>query len=320
MKLFVFKTTEMKRQLTGLMACIFTCTLIMGCSPKVTTSILQAYPAIPIDSVEVFDLGTPLPPHEIIGNVSVTDRGTTTKWKYDNVLYLAKKQTADVGGNGLQIVTHKTPNLISTCHQIRANMLHITDHNIDTTTINKLEDTFGSQMYYNKPERHGFNVFKTNIGISRITSKVISKYGDIHKKGGMDFFLEYEHVGALGFGFGFNAKYNRTLFGGLDANLIYFGPSLVYSYITSAKLRWELAIGLGYASYSESGVPGSHITGVGFLDKIGIDYLISDNCGIGLEVNYISHRFSAPKGFEMNKNESYGYNTISLGVGFRYYF
>ena len=149
----------------------------------------------------------------------------------------------------------------------------------------------------------------------------MSYNGEVHSKGGMDLFLEYEHIGTSGLGLGINAKYNRTSFGdGIDANLIYVGPSLVYSYITTAKFRWNLAVGLGYAHYNESNFAGSNQSGFGLLSKVGIDYLFSERWGIGIEANLISHRFSKPKGFQLKKNEYYGYNTIGLSFGFRHYF
>lgn len=321
MRIISYIKTTSRKSLIHFMAWTCLCATITSCTPRITTSIIQTYPALPIDSVEVFEENVPLPPHEILGNIEIKDRGTTTKCNYDYVLYLAKKETAAIGGNGLQITNHQKPSWASTCHQIVGNMLNITNHEIDSTSLFLHEETFGTQIYYNQQKRKAFNVIKASIGISRITSKVLSNYGEVHSKGGMDLFLEYEHIGTSGLGLGINAKYNRTSFGdGIDANLIYVGPSLVYSYITTAKFRWNLAIGLGYAHYNESDIAGSNQSGFGFLSKVGIDYLFSERWGIGIEANLISHRFSKPKGFQLKKNEYYGYNTIGLSLGFRHYF
>lgn len=311
-----------KRPFLKLMAYAFTCALFTSCSPFVTTSVLQSYPAIPIDSVEVFDFGSPLPPHEIIGNVSVIDRGTATKCINDyKLVNIAKKKTANVGGNGLQIVTHMTPQIDKTNHQIKANMLYITDHRIDSTILNTPDETIGAQVFYNKPGKQKYNVIKITGAFSRITSKVMYNNHEISTKNGNDFFLESEHIGSRGFGFGINLKYNITNYGDIgDGELVYFGPSLVYCYYSSFKFRWVCSMGMGYVGYTEKKNGGPWESGFGVLTKFGFDYIIDKRFGVGIEANNIFHSFQAPEGFPLKKNEKYGYNTISIGMGLRFFF
>lgn len=299
---------------------------ITGCSPRVTTSIFESYPTLPIDSVEVFDAEDSIPSSAtVIGTVAVKDRGTTTKCNYDYVLFLAKKETAENGGNGFQIMKHRNPNVISTCHQIVGNMLHITDSHKDTTSLDLPEETFGSQVLYTEPRKKELNVVKITGAGSSITSKMTTADGkEFSPKSGKELLVEFEHIGSQGIGFGINFKYFATNFGktyfglNIDANMIYLGPSLVYSAIMAKRIRWDLAIGLGAAIYNDT--YSKTELGFGLLNKIGIDYMFSQKLGLGIELNNDSHRFKKPKEYKLEKNEYYGINTLSVGIGLRLYF
>lgn len=83
---------------------------LTACSPRVTTKVIKSYPlVVAADSVCVYESGDYVPNSaEPIGYVSVTDAGTTTKCKYDQVLRIAKEETAKIGGNGFAITDHKS--------------------------------------------------------------------------------------------------------------------------------------------------------------------------------------------------------------------
>lgn len=85
--------------------------LMTACSPKVVTHISKVYPdIIPTDSVYVIELGDKVPnTAETIGRISVVDRGTSSKCRYDQVLHLAQEATGKNGGNGLVITDHLKP-------------------------------------------------------------------------------------------------------------------------------------------------------------------------------------------------------------------
>lgn len=116
---------------------------LTACSPRITTEVIKSDPPIVVaDSVCVYEPGDSVPNSaEPIGYVSVTDAGTTTKCKYDQVLRIAKEETAKVGGNGLAITEHKKPALWgSSCHQISGTMLYISDWTIDAQAPNPVAD------------------------------------------------------------------------------------------------------------------------------------------------------------------------------------
>ena len=75
--------------------------LVTGCSPKVATEIYHSYPATQADDVQVFKTGTNRPySAELLGKVAVKGNGYTAHFSYDQVVALAKAETAKVGGNG----------------------------------------------------------------------------------------------------------------------------------------------------------------------------------------------------------------------------
>lgn len=117
--------------------------LLTACSPHVTTKVVKSYPPVVVtDSVKVYESGDVIPNSaEPIGYVSVTDAGATTKCKYDQVLWIAREETAKVGGNGFVVTEHKTPAIWgSSCHQISGTMLYINDWTIDTEAPNPIAD------------------------------------------------------------------------------------------------------------------------------------------------------------------------------------
>ena len=104
--------------------------LMTGCAPKVITNISKSYPAsVTADKVRLYELGEAVPASaERIGNVSVVDNGVSTKCNYDQVVWLAKQETAKAGGNALALTDHRKPSLLgSSCHQIAGSMLLVSD-------------------------------------------------------------------------------------------------------------------------------------------------------------------------------------------------
>ena len=117
--------------------------LLTSCSPKVVTHIVRTYPnPVPADSVYVIEPGDTVPnTAETLGSVSVVDRGTSRNCRYDQVLRLAQEATGKNGGNGLAITEHVKPSFWgSSCHQINALMLHLTDTKVNATEGNPVQD------------------------------------------------------------------------------------------------------------------------------------------------------------------------------------
>lgn len=299
--------------------------MLTSCTPRIVTHIYNERAPLPVDSVHIFLPGERVPSTAVVvGDVAVKDRGTTTKCNYDYVVQLGKETTAKHGGNALQIAEHRLPSYKSTCHQIFGNMLYMTPEEMYSTKTDTLsflasDDTFGAQVVYTERRPNPKNVIKLSVGPSRITSKVYSPYGKVHKKMGVDVMLNYEHIGYRNFGFGFTTAFNRTTYGGMsDQTFFYVGPDFVISHVTTKNWRWDVGIGMGYTTYSETG--GGSGGGFGALTRLGVEYVLGNHFALGVDWNMMRRTFSAPKDFHLEKNERYGFDSMSLTAGMRFYF
>jgi hypothetical protein len=204
------------------------------------------------------------------------------------------------------------------------NMLYMTPEEMYSTMTDTLsflasDDTFGAQVVYTERRPNPKNVIKLSVGPSRITSKVYSPYGTVHKKMGLDVMLNYEHIGYRNFGFGFTTAFNRTTYGGMsDQTFFYVGPDFVISHVTTKNWRWDVGIGMGYTTYSETG--GGSGGGFGALTRLGVEYVLGNHFALGVDWNMMRRTFSAPKDFHLEKNERYGFDSMSLTAGMRFYF
>lgn len=174
------------------------------------------------------------------------------------------------------------------------------------------------------------NTIRVSGGPAWITSKVISEYGRASKKTGYELSVDYGHLwntnnnfnGALACGFGINYSYNNTSMGipGHGSSTLtqyYIGPSFVMEWRTVKNWIWSSTIGLGYAHYDDYGYTQG---GFGYLARIGCEYMVTDHLGFGMQLQTIQARFEKPEGFQLERNESYGYDRIGLQVGARFYF
>ena len=103
---------------------------LCSCSPKVHKHIIKEMHPVGNDTeVTVYGIGDVVPENaEVIGNVSVLDGGFTTHCDWETVLETAKQEVRAAGGNGIEIVQHSYPGQNgSSCHQITAYMLNISD-------------------------------------------------------------------------------------------------------------------------------------------------------------------------------------------------
>lgn len=153
--------------------------LLTSCSPKVVTHIVRTYPnPVPADSVYVIEPGDTVPnTAETLGSVSVVDRGTSRNCRYDQVLRLAQEATGKNGGNGLAITEHVKPSFWgSSCHQINALMLHLTDTKVNATEGNPVQDMIDLGRVAVREEkekrRAPANTFEASFGYGWVTNKM----------------------------------------------------------------------------------------------------------------------------------------------------
>lgn len=79
-------------------------------------AIVEEYKKIP-DSIK----------YQHIGEFQLKDGGLTVDCSYEHVLDLAKTKARKLGGNAIRIIQHKMPGAFSSCHQIKFEILKMTD-------------------------------------------------------------------------------------------------------------------------------------------------------------------------------------------------
>ncbi len=96
-----------------------------SCAPKIKTNISKKY--APLDyrqEVMVLEMDETTPADlEVLGTVKVGDAGVTTQCNYAQVLTRAKEEARKYGGNIIKITQHRLPDLMTTCHRIKAEVL-----------------------------------------------------------------------------------------------------------------------------------------------------------------------------------------------------
>ena len=307
--------------------CVAVLTL-SACSPRVMTEVTTHYLSRSVDEVTVFDVGDTVPNNSMaLGRVAVLDRGFTTNCEYDRMLSLAKEKTAETGGNGLLLTVHTEPKTSgSNCHQLMGTMFLMKDMTIDPAKPNPVMESAKSEAekiaQKIKDRTMLSNSVRLSVGYAKITSDIETFKGIKHPSG-VELTLDYEHRWRSGFGFGLNTALFRSSYSkeddGADGHLalFYMGPSLLYAFKFHKHwaLGWNLGVGCVYAD----DVPGQQ-TGIGFMGKMRLEYLVNENWGVGFDVNGITSTLKKPDGVQLRDGEKWGYGRVNYMLGLRYYF
>ena len=121
---------------------IWTIIILAGCSPKITSSLTSARPPLSKDvEVTILDADDPVPEKaEVLGHIKIGDTGFTTKnGNYAAVLNIARDQARQAGGNVVKITEHKSPDLFSSIHRIKADILRVDDLSVLSDDMSDME-------------------------------------------------------------------------------------------------------------------------------------------------------------------------------------
>ena len=324
--------------------------LLTSCqtAPKVVAELSESLPARSADSVMVFRTTDSVPASaRKIGTVKVKDGGLTpTKdCLFPNMLALAVKKTAESGGNGFHIDEHRYPGIHgSTCHRVWGTMFLIPDSLITTDTRSVLQDlemyeedaaqANASQMITDKRDRRLANpkdVLKISGGPSWIVSELVTPYQTYKSKLGTSLGADYQHIWRSGLGIGANFTYFGTSFDeGFSLRMFYIGPSIVGSLMFGQKWRWDASLGLGFSHYTEEYDGGYYSyygsnsntsyseNRLGVMFQTGLEYMLSKNISIGLQINITTMSLKKPEGCD-DKYDFYGIRRIDPQIGIRCY-
>lgn len=310
---------------------LYLLTLFLGsCAPKVLTEIKSTHtPIVTAQEVHLYEVGDSVPQSaKLIGRVKVLDSGLSTQCQYDQVIALAKKETAQSGGNALALTEHRKPSIWSSCHQIAGNMLLIDEtktHEIYTRAVTPAWDS--KECNCNEPSRFRHNTFYANIGYSCIVSKFYMPLDATgHPKRGIDWMAGYDWMTESGFGAGLMYSGYKSSYSLSDIDfavkLAYIAPQFV---MKQRFRQWSIEekLGIGYFNYRES-VKGSgsvSASGVGYNFLLGTEYHVSDLIGIGANIGYVSGSLPEDKfGNSNDEDGSTGIFRLHFNVGLRFHF
>ena len=265
---------------------------------------------------------------ERIGSVQVVDGGVSTKCNYEQVVALAKLETAKNGGNALALTDHRKPSLLgSSCHQIAGDMLWIGDTaNWETGIASDLSAPVGDKNttgVVKSDFQH--STFYVNVGYAFIISKFYLPSGTSgNPKNGMDWQLGYDWVARSGFGAGlmYSGYKSSFTYSNVDVKvgLAYVAPQFVMKQKVG---RWgiEEKFGIGYFKYRESAKGTSaSLSGVGYDFLFGAEYYLSDHVGIGANLGYIGGSLPKQDSAEYGDEEHTGIFRLHIDAGVRFHF
>lgn len=103
--------------------------LATSCSPKIASKLVSTSQPLAYDA-PVIVLGLADQPPKtarLLGDLKVGDSGFSTDCSYETVIDAARLEARKAGGNVVKITKHKTPDFLSTCHRITAQVYHVED-------------------------------------------------------------------------------------------------------------------------------------------------------------------------------------------------
>ena len=125
-----------------LLITIWAVAILSGCSPKITSSFTSHHTPLAKDAeVLVLDMAAPMPENAgVIGQIKIGDTGFTTKnGNYAAVLNIAKDEARKAGSNVVKITEHKSPDMLSSMHRIKAVILRVDDLSVLSDDISDVE-------------------------------------------------------------------------------------------------------------------------------------------------------------------------------------
>jgi hypothetical protein len=186
--------------------------------------------------------------------------------------------------------------------------------------------TVGGDMIFDKMSKVKTPYFKVSVGSAKTISDLYADDGKkLPKQSGFCMTMSYGNfTDDAWYGWGLDAYLSRTKIderiGGNQYSgsftLGYFGPSVVLKANLSDRIRLYFSTGLGvaYCNNEENSI------GYGSKADLGLELLIAENLGIGVESMGFATSFKAPSGVHLDKNERYGYDQSGWMFTARYHF
>lgn len=304
--------------------------LIQSCTkPDVITDILMTYPqSVSADSVKVFELDDAVPADAMrLGHVSVVDDGLSHKCKYNQVLALARQETARIGGNALHVVEHITPSFRhGTCHQIEGDMLllgRIDVDSIDFLSYARAALEQEERIYVEDVSRRvPANRVRISGGVAIDPDKMETIYGKSRLRNPWTGLVSYEHFLEGSISWGFTYAHVRGDYSRLGKyQMDFVGPSagLARRFKNNPNWIFNFNAAFGLAYYNIENFHNNY--GFGCSLNGGVDFMLTRNIALGMEAGFMLGTFKKPDEVILDeKEQGFTLGTLHLLGGLRFYF
>ena len=169
-----------------LLITIWAAAILSGCSPKITSSFTSHHTPLAKDAeVLVLDMAAPMPENAgVIGQIKIGDTGFTTKnGNYAAVLNIAKDEARKAGGNVVKITEHKSPDMLSSMHRIKAVILRVDDLSVLSDDISDVEISthpdYAVIYFYRQPGSAPLVVYDVYIGEVKVFESRSRNYAEV---------------------------------------------------------------------------------------------------------------------------------------------
>ena len=301
---------------------------MVGCSPKVTSEMLtNDFEPQPTNYVMIIGAADELPAGTgAIGHVVVNGRSASVRKQYGRMVSLAVQETARKGGNVLVIdtVDAKKNSVKATMGLTKGQV----DHSLTLSPF-RLDQLEAMTAIRRKPAPVAIEEVAEVLPEETILQDTVALQEDVASTD--RWYTDDAVVYKLGYS-AYRAgewEYARQVLSDI--------PKLPYSDFTAPacytlgyvglcgilrlniveKLRFDLSLGLGAAYYND---PGNAQLGLGSKADLGLELMLTDGFGLGIESVGFASSFSAPSGVHLEKNERYGYDQSAWMLTARYYF
>lgn len=242
----------------------------------------------------------------------------TLKCDWQTVLEKAEMEAIRIGGNLLKITRHRVPGIMSSCHQIEAD-IYFVDGNIDPQTAKVVSDNLPTIAENTiKPQTpQSFQKYRIAFsgGLSYLLAKTSKEVPNDFKqyvselKSGSHFSIDggYFWKENIGLGLKYSSFYSKnslsniyitddsgqTRYGNMKDNInTQFIGAILYNrgYAKNRKTVWFANVSLGYIGYENAAtlIDNFQISGATFgagLD-LGVDFNLAKNFYFGLGAGY----------------------------------
>lgn len=202
------------------------------------------------------------------------------------------------------------------------------------------EECIFSEVHQNEPTTSKIclsdnprNVVKVNVGPTLMVSNFQTFRYTYKSRVGLGVGIDYQHLWGNCLGIGFDYLFFTSSFDhdpkveNVSIRVHYIGPSFVQSVKLGRKWRIDASEGIGLSGYIESfSVIDNHRINqtnseinVGISAQLGVEYMLSDHIGLGLQGDVFVMSMKKPDDFKLKDNEYYGIKRLGARIGVHFY-